>query len=58
MITSPWCDESGEVMVVFMKRNTVVTIPSVKNIFLFVVWYKRSLMKWESGVMGFPSCIN
>ena len=58
MIASPWCDENGEILVVFMKGSTMITIPTVKNSFLFVAWYSTSLMKQGSGVMGFPSCIS
>ena len=57
-IASTWCDESGEGMGIFMKGNTMVTIPTVKNSFLFVAWYRTNLMKQGSGVMCFPSCIS
>ena len=58
MIASPWCDENGEMLVIFMKGSTMITIPTVKNSFLFVAWYRGSLMKQGSGVMGFPCYIS
>ena len=54
IIASPWCDESGEVTVIFMKGNTVITIQTVKKSFLFVGWYGTSLMKRGFWCNGLP----
>ena len=47
-VAYPWCDESGEVTVVFMKRDTVITISTVKTVFFSLLWTMRDyfLQTW------------
>lgn len=53
----PWFNESAKVMVMFMKGNTVINIPTVKNIFLLLLGTEQAW--WNTNLVWcFPSCIS
>lgn len=52
-VSTPWGDECGEVAIIHMEGNTVVSIPAVEAGRFGVTGYRACLMEGVLGVFGF-----
>ena len=56
-VAAPWGDEGGEVSIVLMEGDAVVTIPAVKDGLFGVAWDGTCLVEGALCVMGFTCCV-
>ena len=57
MIVAPGGDKGGQVAVVWVEGNAVISIPFIKDCFLGAMEDEPCLVKWGLGVMGLPGCM-
>jgi hypothetical protein len=56
-VPSPWGNEGRKVAIVLVQWNTVVSIPTIENGFLFATRNGAYLVERTLGVVGFSGCM-